>query len=102
MSDTTYSDFLASRDRGTTKSSRWVDMRDAAVLLDCSPVAVLTRAIRSGTRIAEKRLATPARRRRRKMATTGTLSMLSDYQLRDIGLTRTVIHQQALGLFDRE
>ena len=102
MSDTTYRDLPAGDDRGTTDSLRWVEMRDTAVLLDCSPVAVLTRAIRSGTRFAEKRLAGHGRRHRRKMATTGTLSMLSDYQLRDIGLTRSVIHQQALGLFDRE
>ena len=102
MSDTTCRDFLASNDRGTTDARNWVDMRDAAVLLDCSPVAVLTRAIRSGARFAEKRRTAPARRHRRKMATTGALSMLSDYQLRDIGLTRTVIHQQALGLFERD
>lgn len=102
MSDTTYRDFLANDDRGTTDTRRSVDLRDAAVLLDCSPVAVLTRAIRSGARFAEKRMAAPARRHRRKTTTTGTLPMLSDYQLRDIGLTRTVIHQQALGLFERD
>ena len=102
MSDTTYTSFLVGDDRRTAESRRWEEMRSAAVLLDCSPVAVLTRAIRLGTRIAEKRLANPARRHRRKMATTGTLSMLSDYQLREIGLTRAVIHQQAFGLFDRE
>lgn len=68
-----------------------------SILLDYSAISVLDRAVRSSVGLVRTRIIEPRRRRARFRAEIGYLRGMSDYQLRDIGLSRSDIAAAACG-----
>ena len=64
---------------------------DVRILLDYSAISVVSRAMRSGVDFVRSRIIEPRRLRARRKAEIYHLRGMSDYNLKDIGLSRSEI-----------